>query len=703
MKTDAEVELYHNGNQKLETSSTGITVTGTVVATGADINGDLDVDGHTNLDNVSVGGATTISGDLRIQSAVPSIYLTDTNNNPDYLLYNSNGNFEIRDPSSGTRLQVVSSGNVNIFKDLDVDGHTNLDNVSIAGVVTATSFVGDGSNLTGITQTTINNNGSNRIITGSSTANTLEGESTFTYNGTHIAKIDTNQTYGMLQLDGSSSGGGAIEFYADGTRKFELYGIDAGIEIYDREKGAYHSKFLSGGNVEISDGNLLINTSSSAAGNLVVKSADSSSNQVWIVGRSSDNTASVSFRNNADNAYTGRIEVEDTNGMIFQVGSSDRIQIKPNGQAIIGNVSNTSGNINSTLHIEGPGMNVESGYDTDDTTGSVPHLTLSGQSTRVRMDFGTMTVGPYAGFIQSRYDNNPFGNSGTDNGLEPLLLNPRGGVLGYNIHDTTAIANVGGGNISPYGGFILRAGRANSATVNNNSTAIKIYPAETRTATVGEQNQGVKYGGIAWHGLDPHNGGWNGYPGHHCWMGMSYHSTPGQEFSNWQVQMNNNSSPGSYATNIAVQASPQGYVTHPNQPCICVGLNRSDTNIGGSNDLFQTYSSDIFYDVNQGNIAFTSSNGRFTIPINGNYMISFFSIKNGGNVQGYVDIRINGVDGSHTRTYSNNSASGWSTHSAFSIKTLSKGDYINVVCPGTANNWNLHGRHHMRFVIALYS
>ena len=27
MKTDAEVELYHNGNQKLETTSTGISVT----------------------------------------------------------------------------------------------------------------------------------------------------------------------------------------------------------------------------------------------------------------------------------------------------------------------------------------------------------------------------------------------------------------------------------------------------------------------------------------------------------------------------------------------------------------------------------------------------------------------------------------------------------------------------------------------------
>ena len=66
MKTDAEVELYHNGNQKLETSSTGITVTGTVVATGADINGDIDVDGHTNLDNVSIAGVSTFSGNINV-------------------------------------------------------------------------------------------------------------------------------------------------------------------------------------------------------------------------------------------------------------------------------------------------------------------------------------------------------------------------------------------------------------------------------------------------------------------------------------------------------------------------------------------------------------------------------------------------------------------------------------------------------------
>lgn len=40
-----------------------------------------------------------------------------------------------------------------------------------------------GANLTGITQTTINNNADNRVITGSGTANTLEGEANLTFDG----------------------------------------------------------------------------------------------------------------------------------------------------------------------------------------------------------------------------------------------------------------------------------------------------------------------------------------------------------------------------------------------------------------------------------------------------------------------------------------------------------------------------------------
>ena len=83
----------------------GIVVTGIATAAGIDLNGDLDVDGHTNLDNVSVAGVTTFSGVI-----------------------------------GGT---------------FDVDGHTNLDNVNISGMTTTTgNLYLDGGNInigTGVT------------------------------------------------------------------------------------------------------------------------------------------------------------------------------------------------------------------------------------------------------------------------------------------------------------------------------------------------------------------------------------------------------------------------------------------------------------------------------------------------------------------------------------------------------------------------
>jgi len=70
-------------------------VAGIITATKIDLNGDIDVDGHTELDNVNVAGvitATTFKGD-------------------------------------------------GDFVELDVDGHTNLDNVSVAGVTTFSDAV----------------------------------------------------------------------------------------------------------------------------------------------------------------------------------------------------------------------------------------------------------------------------------------------------------------------------------------------------------------------------------------------------------------------------------------------------------------------------------------------------------------------------------------------------------------------------------
>ena len=72
---------------------TGNIVSASTFSGNIDLNADIDVDGHTNLDNVNITGVTT------------------------------------------------TTGNVDINADLDVDGHTNLDNVSIVGVTTFASAI----------------------------------------------------------------------------------------------------------------------------------------------------------------------------------------------------------------------------------------------------------------------------------------------------------------------------------------------------------------------------------------------------------------------------------------------------------------------------------------------------------------------------------------------------------------------------------
>ena len=107
--------------------------------------------------------------------------------------------------------------------------------VSIASSCTASTFFGSGANLTGITQTTINNNANNRVITGSGTANTLEGESSFTYDGNGMAYItgtgaagitiqspDTTDT-GVYFSDGANSG--AVTYlHSNNTMNFRVNG-----------------------------------------------------------------------------------------------------------------------------------------------------------------------------------------------------------------------------------------------------------------------------------------------------------------------------------------------------------------------------------------------------------------------------------------------------------------------------------------------
>ena len=80
-----------------------------------------------------------------------------------------------------------------------------------SGVVTATAFHGSGANLTGITQTTINSNADNRIITGSGTANTLNAETNAVIDSTgrllvgtgHGTSRNVGDLTAKIQLEGA--------------------------------------------------------------------------------------------------------------------------------------------------------------------------------------------------------------------------------------------------------------------------------------------------------------------------------------------------------------------------------------------------------------------------------------------------------------------------------------------------------------------
>ena len=149
------------------TTATSLSVTGVTTAITVDVNGDLDVDGHTNLDNVSVAGVTTFSGIIEGvagQNKIPSLYgaMTDLPSAGSYHgmfahvhatgrgYFAHAGNwYELVNKETngnvGTGTETYNVGNIiatglDLNGDIDVDGHTNLDNVNIAGVTTTSGL-----------------------------------------------------------------------------------------------------------------------------------------------------------------------------------------------------------------------------------------------------------------------------------------------------------------------------------------------------------------------------------------------------------------------------------------------------------------------------------------------------------------------------------------------------------------------------------
>ena len=105
------------------------TFTGSIIANGSiDLSGDLDVDGHTNLDNVNIAGVTTFTGAINADGGanIDNVQIGVTNDN------------EI-DTSTGNLTIDSSGGTTTIDDKLTITGETNAVNVVASGIITAST------------------------------------------------------------------------------------------------------------------------------------------------------------------------------------------------------------------------------------------------------------------------------------------------------------------------------------------------------------------------------------------------------------------------------------------------------------------------------------------------------------------------------------------------------------------------------------
>ena len=134
---------------------TGIVAGLSTISGVVNVANDLDVDGHTNLDNVSIAGVTTFSGainssanitttldlnsrylyvkDIFMEDVSPELRFIDSDNDPNYRIRLNSGLLGIRDITNNVDKLVF-----------------NTSGMVATGILTATSFSGDGSTLSNL-------------------------------------------------------------------------------------------------------------------------------------------------------------------------------------------------------------------------------------------------------------------------------------------------------------------------------------------------------------------------------------------------------------------------------------------------------------------------------------------------------------------------------------------------------------------------
>ena len=256
-----------------------------------------------NLGEVSIGGTLTYQDVTNVDSIGLGTFRSGINVSGGQLDVGSN----IKIGNAG----IITATELDISGDIDVDGHTNLDNVSIAGVVTATGYV-----TTGVGDITIG------------------GELNLTNNGNKNRFIDSSLNDGEALHFRSTQGGDTnhenmAQFHRNGSVKLFFDNV---------EKLATSANGINVSGITTSGSGFMFGTDG----------------EMYLY-KSAANTATL--RITSDGPYaefkdvSGDVQLGSASGTLrLSAGGNDKIQIHNNGNVIIG-----SGVPDGKLHIDAIG------------------------------------------------------------------------------------------------------------------------------------------------------------------------------------------------------------------------------------------------------------------------------------------------------------------------------------------------------------
>jgi hypothetical protein len=267
---DGAVNIYHNNALRLKTSGTGVNITD-----------DLNVTGISTLNAVRIGDGGDQStnnlffgadNDLKIYHTGIHAFIENSTGNV-YLRSNSGSSINI-EPAAGASGIIANAGDsVELYYNNSKKFETTGTGAIVTGILTATSFSGDGSSLTGIAVTSQSNtqvtynfgaSGNNYVITGPGYSNTVNNPDLYLVRGQRYRFINATGSSHPLRIQSDTSG----TAYTDGVS-----GSQSGTQEFNVQHDApsrlfYQCTIHSGmiGNIYITGGGQWENTSVAASG-----------------------------------------------------------------------------------------------------------------------------------------------------------------------------------------------------------------------------------------------------------------------------------------------------------------------------------------------------------------------------------------------------------------------------------------------------